>query len=172
MTLTPAYGRDYKNKKTFWNAVKTGEFESMIKESSKGQSLGHSQEVFNMMKPVLAGYEGVETCWFIFMDSKNRILAVEKLATGSLTQAAVYPREVVKAAIAHNAAAAIMVHNHPSGNPAPSPEDFKLTKSLELILGVIGCTLHEHMIIGDDYYSMADHGDMHRIKQQNKEIGI
>ena len=157
-------------KKAFWQSIKSGEFESMVRDTAKGQLLTNSTEVYNLMKPIMAGYEGVETCWFIFMDAKNRVIAIDKLASGSINSASVYPREVVKAAISRNAACAIMIHNHPSGDPTPSPEDHKLTKYVELILGVIGCTLHEHMIVGDGYYSFTDEGVMKMIKRQNADF--
>jgi hypothetical protein len=100
----------------------------------------------------------------VYLDAKNRVIAAETLFTGTLAASAVYPREVVAAALAHRAAAVIFAHNHPSGDPAPSPDDMAITQRLAQACGVMGITVHEHLIIGTEgYFSFADHGHMARI---------
>ena len=95
----------------------------------------------------------------IFLDSKNRVISTETHSKGTLTASSVYPREVVQAAIRHKAAALIFAHNHPSGDPKPSAEDISITRQLVFAGRVMGITVHEHIIIGDNcYYSFADHG--------------
>ena len=97
----------------------------------------------------------------IYLDAKNRVIAAETLFTGTITASAVYPREVVAAALAHRAAAVIFAHNHPSGDPAPSPDDMAITRRLAQACGLMGITVHEHLIIGTEgYFSFADHGHM------------
>lgn len=100
----------------------------------------------------------------IYLDAKNRVIADETLFTGTITVSAVYPREVVRAALAHSAAAVIFAHNHPSGNPEPSPDDMAITRRLVQACGLMGITVHEHLIVGTEgYFSFADHGHMARI---------
>jgi len=100
----------------------------------------------------------------IFLDSKNRVISTETHSKGTLTASSVYPREVVQAAIRHKAAALIFAHNHPSGDPKPSAEDISITRQLVFAGRVMGITVHEHIIIGDNcYYSFADHGHIARM---------
>jgi DNA repair protein RadC len=95
------------------------------------------------------------------LDVKNRLIACEELFRGTLTHAAVYPREVVKTALAHNAASVIFAHNHPSGTPTPSPADFHLTQNLKQALGLIDVQALDHFVVGgSDVYSFAEHGEM------------
>ncbi|MDX9819018.1 MAG: DNA repair protein RadC [Desulfococcus multivorans] len=102
----------------------------------------------------------------IYLDVRNQILAAETLFEGTLTSGAVYPREVVQQALTHRAAALIFAHNHPSGDPKPSPEDVAITRQLLFACKVVGITVHEHLVIGDNrYFSFADEGyiaDMNR----------
>ncbi|MEJ2163899.1 MAG: DNA repair protein RadC [Desulfobacterales bacterium] len=103
----------------------------------------------------------------IFLDSRNRIISTETHSKGTLTASSVYPREVVYSAIRHKAAALIFAHNHPSGDPKPSAEDIAITRQLVFAGRVMGITVHEHIIIGDNcYYSFADHG---QIAQMGRE---
>ena len=93
------------------------------------------------------------------------------LFVGTLTASAVYPREVVRAALEHRAAAVIFAHNHPSGDPKPSPEDIDLTRRLVFACSVSGVTVHEHLIIGDNrYYSFAEQGHIARMLREFKAI--
>lgn len=95
----------------------------------------------------------------VFLDSKNRVLALETLFEGTLTASSVYPREVIRAALEHHSAALIFAHNHPSGEPRPSAEDCAITRQLIFAGRVMGITVHEHLIIGDNrYFSFADQG--------------
>jgi DNA repair protein RadC len=84
----------------------------------------------------------------IFLDSQNRTIAAEELFNGTLTQTSVYPREVVKRALHHNAAAIIFAHNHPSGVAEPSQADEVLTQSLKQALALVDVKVLDHFIIG------------------------
>jgi DNA repair protein RadC len=84
----------------------------------------------------------------VFLDAQNRVLAVEELFRGTLTQTSVYPREVVKRALAHNAAAAIFAHNHPSGIAEPSRSDEALTVALRQALALVDVRVLDHFVIG------------------------
>jgi DNA repair protein RadC len=84
----------------------------------------------------------------VFLDAQNRVLAVEELFRGTLTQTSVYPREVVKRALHHNAAALIFAHNHPSGIAEPSRSDEALTQALKQSLALVDVKVLDHFVIG------------------------
>lgn len=106
-------------------------------------------------------HEPHEVFGCLFLDSKHRVLAFESLFRGSIDSTSVYPRQVVKRALAHNAAALILCHNHPSGNSDPSQADRKLTQRLRQALDLIDVRVLDHFIIGDgDPLSMAEYGWM------------
>jgi DNA repair protein RadC len=131
-------------------------------------ALGNSRELFDYLKGALRD-KARERFLAIFLDTKNRVLAMETLFEGTLNQSSVYPREVIRAALQHRAAALIFAHNHPSGDPTPSAEDAALTQQLVLAGRVMGITVHEHLIMGDGrYFSFADSG---RIARMNAEAG-
>lgn len=83
----------------------------------------------------------------VFLTSQNRVIVVEELFRGTLAQTSVYPREVVKRALAHNAAAVIFAHNHPSGEPNPSQADRALTKTLAEALALVDVRVLDHFIV-------------------------
>ena len=84
----------------------------------------------------------------LFLDAQHRVIATEDLFRGTLTQTSVYPREVVKRALHHNAAAVILAHNHPSGMPEPSKADEMLTGALKQALSLVDVRVLDHIIIG------------------------
>lgn len=95
----------------------------------------------------------------IYLNGRNQVIKMEELFEGTLTTSAVYPREVVKRALDHDAAALVFAHNHPSGNPNPSEDDLSITKKLKDAAEAIDISIHDHLIIaGNDVYSFADHG--------------
>jgi len=95
----------------------------------------------------------------LLLNAKHKVLGVHTVSVGSLTVSIVHPREVFKAAILANAAAIIGVHNHPSGDPTPSPEDHALTQRLAKAGSILGIQLLDHVVIGQDaMYSFADQG--------------
>ena len=95
----------------------------------------------------------------IFLDTKNRAIATEELFNGTLTHTSVYPREVVKRALHHNAAAMIFAHNHPSGATEPSQADKTLTTSLKQALALIDVKVLDHFIVGNGVtLSFAENG--------------
>ena len=103
----------------------------------------------------------IERFSVLFLDSQHRVLALETIFTGTLTQTSVYPREVVRAAIRLNAAAVVLTHNHPSGSPTPSQADGVLTRTLQSTLSLIDVTVLDHIIVaGTQSASMAELGLM------------
>lgn len=91
------------------------------------------------------GYESFVT---LFLDAQNRVIVVEELFRGTLTQTAVYPREVVRRALALNAAAVVFAHNHPSGIAEPSRADEFLTSSLKTALALVDVRVLDHFVVG------------------------
>ena len=142
----------------FWNDLKSGHFASMVKESSKGRALGGPEEVYNIMKPMFAREDDVERVYLIFLNALNKVLAIENLFSGSITSSAVYPREIVKRIVQLKATAVVLVHNHPSGETTPSADDKAITEKVAIAAGYIDVELHDHIIIGDGYHSMAATG--------------
>jgi DNA repair protein RadC len=90
---------------------------------------------------------GHEVFWAVFLDAQNRVIAADELFRGTLTQPSVYPREVVKQALAHNAAGVILAHNHPSGVAEPSFQDQSLTRALRESLALVDVKVLDHFII-------------------------
>ena len=91
----------------------------------------------------------VEVFAVLFLDTRHRALAFEELFRGTIDGAEVHPREVVRRALAHNAAAAIVGHNHPSGNPEPRAADRAVTAQLKQSLALVDVRLLDHFVIGD-----------------------
>ena len=94
----------------------------------------------------------------LHLDGKNRILAVDICSVGSLNQSIVHPREVFKTALLSSAAAIILMHNHPTGDPTPSAEDFEVTRRLREAGDIIGIKILDHLVIGSTYYSFVERG--------------
>jgi DNA repair protein RadC len=142
----------------FWQDLKSGRFASLVKESAKGQRLSNSREAYNVLKPMLAENDDIEKVYVIFLDAQNKILAIEKMFSGSITAASIYPREIIKRLIQLKASAFVMAHNHPSTDTTPSAEDKAITIKIGIAAASIDVAFHDHIIIGDGYYSMADNG--------------
>ncbi|WP_304639268.1 RadC family protein [Pseudomonas sp.] len=97
----------------------------------------------------------------LFLDNQHRVIAFEELFRGTLDSASVYPREVMKRALAHNAAALILTHNHPSGVAEPSQADLMLTRRLREALALVDIRVLDHLVIGDgEPVSLAERGLM------------
>jgi len=117
-----------------------------------------SQDVLALCAPRLRGLQH-EQCDILFLNGGNDVVALETLSEGSLTESPVYVRDIVERANRHHAAAAILVHNHPSGHSQPSAGDRALTEELVQAGDLLRLPLLDHVIIGRrDHYSFADHG--------------
>ena len=92
-------------------------------------------------------HKPVENLMIILLDNQNRIIAIEKLGGGTVNQMMVYPREVLRIALANNAVNVIIVHNHPSGDKRPSRDDVEMTKTLQEPLKSARINLHDHLIV-------------------------
>jgi len=117
-----------------------------------------SQDVADFMAPLAANLDR-EHFWCLMLNGKNVVTGVNLVAIGSLTAALVHPREVFKPLIVGNAAAAILIHNHPSGLAEPSAEDRALTKRLCEAGDLLGIRVLDHIVLGDGKFcSLADEG--------------
>ncbi len=123
-----------------------------------GHTLGSSQEVYRHFRERLEK-EKREIFYVVLLTNKNRKIREVKVSEGSLTASLVHPREVYNPVIRESAAAVIFVHNHPSGDPAPSPEDLEITRRLKEVGEVMGVRVLDHVVIGRErYFSFSDRG--------------
>lgn len=131
---------------------------ALAEELKSGDIMESPQSVRNYLRLSLGG-KSHEVFVGIFLDARHRTISTEELFRGTLTQASVYPREVVKRALFHNAAAMIFAHNHPSGVAEPSKADEMLTQSLKQALALIDIRVLDHFVIGsEEVVSFAERG--------------
>lgn len=105
----------------------------------------------------LAGYDS-EQFAVLWLDSQHRMIGHEIMFSGSIGSASIYPREVAKQALLLNAAAAVVAHNHPSGNPEPSQPDRAMTRQLKDALELIDVRLLDHIVVGETCTSFVERG--------------
>jgi DNA repair protein RadC len=124
--------------------------------------LSRSSDAAKFFRPLFAGIDR-EQMAVAFLDAKHRVIGVGVVSIGSLTASIVHPREVYKPAIVANAAAILICHNHPSGQPEPSPEDHSLTERLTQAGEILGIRLLDHVILGEsDFFSFVDNSVLRR----------
>lgn len=111
-------------------------------------ALRSPRAVFELLDPLARGLEQ-ETFWSLTLDGKQRLQRLQPVSTGTLTASLVHPREVFRGAIRQAAAALIVAHNHPSGDPEPSAEDLAVTERLRQAGEVLGIPLQDHVILGE-----------------------
>jgi DNA repair protein RadC len=130
----------------------------LAEQLRRDSALESPQAVRDYLKTLLR-HEPHEVFGCLFLDAKHRVLAFEALFHGSIDSASVYPRQVVKRSLFHNAAALILTHNHPSGVAEPSQADRDLTQRLKEALALIDVRVLDHFIVGDgEPLSMAEYG--------------
>lgn len=123
-----------------------------------GVFVGSPRAVSDYLRLGLAAAEH-EVFGVLWLTSANQLIADDRIFRGTLTQTSVYPREIVKAALAHNAAACVLYHNHPSGTPEPSRADELLTRTLRDALALVDVRVMDHMICaGARTVSFAERG--------------
>lgn len=124
----------------------------------KNKALNSPSAVRDYLRLLLSPLEH-EVFFCLFLDAQNRVIEIEELFRGTLTQTSVYPREVVKRALHHNAGAVILAHNHPSGVAEPSHADETLTQALKQALALVDVRVLDHFIVaGGGVLSFADRG--------------
>jgi len=142
-------------------------FRELMKRAAKSRvtdlsdRLSQPERVYDLMLPII-GAEKKENFYVLALNNKNRLIKPPILVSvGALTNAIVHPREVFVELIKAHAAAAIVVHNHPSGDPEPSREDIDITKRLMWCSNVVGIDIHDHIVIGSGgFVSMRRQGHM------------
>ncbi|EAW4436634.1 DNA repair protein RadC [Salmonella enterica] len=123
-----------------------------------GAAFTSTQAARDWLRLRMAGLER-EEFMVLYLDNQHRLIAHETLFTGTINHTQVHPREVLKRALHFNAAAVILAHNHPSGDPAPSPEDQAITERLVQALALVGIRVPDHLIVGrNQVLSFAEHG--------------
>ena len=126
---------------------------------SAGDILSSSDAVVKHLRAYFANEVDREKLVITYLNLSNALIGTEVLFTGTLSTSAVYPREVVKRVIKYHAAAIIIAHNHPSGNPEPSQDDKAITEKIKQVCSLINVNLHDHIILyRDGYTSFADKG--------------
>jgi len=133
-----------------------------------GRQITDSLTVFRMYSPRLRDRKR-ETFLVLLLDAKHRVFREVEVSVGSLTASLAHPREVFKDAVRESAAAVLCVHNHPTGDPAPSPRDVEITRKLHASGQVLGIPLLDHVVVGETrHYSFADEG---QLPQQRRDDG-
>lgn len=130
-----ALAAKYKREGTFTNPTN-------VKEYLKLKLGAHDREVFAVM----------------FLDNQHQLISFEELFFGTIDAASIYPREVLKAALNHNAAAVVFAHNHPSGVAEPSQADRRITQRLVDALKLVDILVLDHIVVGEDCVSFAEKG--------------
>ena len=131
----------------------------LLAEEMAAADVLDSPEAVQRFLRVAIGYCEVEVFSVIFLTAQYRVLAVEELARGTLTETRVYPREVVRRALQHNACSVIVAHNHPSGVAEPSDADRRLTATLKQALQLVDINLLDHFVVtGEHAESLAGRG--------------
>jgi len=119
---------------------------ALKEQLQRGDALNSPRAVRDYLQLLLGGRHQ-EVFMVLFLDTQHRVIASEELFHGTLSQTSVYPREVVKRALAHNAAAVILAHNHPSGVAEPSQSDRLLTDALKQALGLVDVRVLDHFVV-------------------------
>jgi len=133
--------------------------------------ISSSRDVADYLIHLMRGLKH-EVFTVLYLDASHGIIDTEVLTQGTVTVNTVYPREVVKAALKHNASALVIAHNHPSGSLDPSAQDEQLTRTLHVVCSFMHISLLDHLIIGDGdkVYSFADHGLMSRVREECRNL--
>jgi DNA repair protein RadC len=122
--------------------------------------ISDSQKAHRFLAPLFDGLDR-EHFLVIGLDAKHAVIGINTVSIGSVTLSIVHPREVFKPLILMNASAVILAHNHPSGDSTPSQEDRALTRRLKDGGELLGITVLDHVVLGEDrYYSFADHQEL------------
>lgn len=122
------------------------------------QCIGSTRDAVDLLMPQLQ-HESKESILLLLLNARAQVLCIEKVAQGSLLTSIAQPREVFQVAILNKAAALIIAHNHPSGDPEPSADDIAFTDRLAKAGVIMSIPLIDHIIIGDGkYFSFAEHG--------------
>lgn len=124
----------------------------------KGQALESPRDTYQFLEARIGRLDHEVFCC-LFLDNRHRVIAFEEMFRGTINGTSVYPREIVKHALAHNAAAVVFAHNHPSGVAEPSRADEVLTQRLKEALALVEVRVLDHIVVGHGAYtSFAERG--------------
>lgn len=133
---------------------------AIAEELTDGSPLNNPERVKQYCRSVL-GHRRIEHCIALYLNTHLQLIACVELARGTLAEAVVYPREVVRAALEHHAAAVILAHNHPSGATQPSQADLRFTAKIKAALALVDIRLIDHLIVaGHNTLSLAEKGQL------------
>jgi len=136
---------------------------TLVKESlayPSSVTIRDSQSAYRLLVPLFDGLDR-EHFMIVGLDAKHAVIGINTVSIGSVTMSIVHPREVFKPLILMNASAVLLAHNHPSGDSTPSQEDRALTRRLKDSGELLGITVLDHVVMGEDrYYSFADHQEL------------
>lgn len=128
--------------------------------SRRGDRIRGPADVFGRLGPQLRDRRQ-EEFWVLYLDSQNRVIVERRVTVGLLNSSLVHPREVFAPAISHAAASVILAHNHPSGDPDPSPEDLDVTVQMVESGRLLGIPVRDHIVLGDEtFVSLLERGLM------------
>lgn len=154
--LTPAQ----KAKLTKANRLISSVMEEAGVQYLDGNSFSDPFHVFSYLKTAI-GFEEKEVFFVMFLNNQNRLIQGKAMFTGTINQASVYPREIIKEALLCNATALIISHNHPSGNLKPSEADLAITAKIKSACELVDIELLDHLIVSaKDYHSMRENFEM------------
>jgi DNA repair protein RadC len=136
------------------------QFVAEREDFTTGRRCASSEDVERVARAIYCTLDADKEHFLLLgMNNKNRVNGFKVVSTGSLTASLVHPREVWRSALFLCAAAVVFVHNHPSGDPAPSPEDIEITRRLKETAEVLGIRLLDHVVLGTDrFFSFSDRG--------------
>jgi DNA repair protein RadC len=135
-------------------------FKVRLEVCDVGERTGASDDVVRVARPIFADLDADKEHFLLLaLNNKNRINGAKVISTGTLTATLIRPADVYAAALDLRAAAVVFVHNHPSGDPMPSPEDQEITRRLKECGEMLAIRVLDHVILGADrYYSFSDRG--------------
>ena len=142
---------------TILAAVELGKRLGLAKKGPGRPVISGPEDVDGLLRGRIANLDR-ENFVAVLVNSKNEVLEAPTISIGTLSAALVHPREVFKPAIRASAASVVLAHNHPSGNVQPSKEDREVSKRLVGAAEIIGIDVLDHVIVGDGYFSMREHG--------------
>ncbi len=159
--LFQEYGADYLTKTLRMRVMRPVYSREVIRENMPAyittDRFNSPQQVFEMFKDLVI--ETKEHFLCLHLDGKNRIICLDRVSVGSLNQSVVHVREVLKSALLSSAAGTLLIHNHPTGDPSPSPDDIIITNRLKEAGLLISIPVIDHIIIGDgQYVSFVERG--------------
>jgi DNA repair protein RadC len=128
--------------------------------ATEGEFMTRPSHTFDYFRLFYAGKHEREHFALMLLDSQHKVLECNVIFSGTIDGASIYPREIVKAALYANAAAVILAHNHPSGQPEPSNADKRITERIKSALALLDIRVLDHIIVGDSCYSFAQSGEL------------